>query len=349
MKLKIILTFDHELPLGGIRTSYKEAIFDPTNRLFELAGKLRVPVVLFTDVLCGTRFKEWDRDSFYNPYVKQLQQAILEQHDVQLHLHPHWLTSSFSNDAFIPSKDYRLADFKSNKVYPIDKIIKTGIDFLKEVCSEVNPGYKCVAFRAGGYNLEDATSEIITSLCKNGILFDSSISKGYYYRSGLSEINYTNMPAAPNWFIGFDGNTRKEADSGLFEVPVASIPKTLFEVPTRFKLKKLAAQAPKDHGFQIHDGNPADLKSKIKMMFSSRMLSFDNYTLSIDYLMKNLDYNVQKYQKYETAILSVSGHPKSMGDYSFRLMELFVQNVRRKYPETEFTTFSKLAEEMNIN
>lgn len=85
------------------------------------------------------------------------------------------------------------------------------------------------------------------------------------------------------------------------------------------------------------------------MMFSARMLSFDNYTLSIDYLIKNLDYNVKKYRNYETAILCISGHPKSMGDYSFQLMETFVNRVRAKYPEAEFTTFSKLAEEMKIS
>jgi hypothetical protein len=85
------------------------------------------------------------------------------------------------------------------------------------------------------------------------------------------------------------------------------------------------------------------------MMFSARMLSFDNYTLSIDYLMKTLDYNVKKYQSYDTAILSVSGHPKSMGDYSFQLMESFVNRVREKYPEAEFTTFCKLADEVNLS
>lgn len=348
MKLKIILTFDHELPLGGVRTSYKEAMFDPTNRLFDLAKKLGVPIVLFTDVLCGIRFKDWDKQTFYNPYVKQLQDAITKQHDVQLHLHPHWLTSRFENNSFVTSKDYRLADFKNNNSYTIDQIIKLGIDFLKETCTPADLGYKCSAFRAGGYNIEDATSEILSSLYKNGIRFDSSISKGYYFRSGLSEVDCTNMPSSPNWIIGLDGEIRKEAVTGIFEVPIASIPKTPFEVPTRFKLKKLSGQAPQDHGFQIHEGNPTDFKSKIKMMFSSRMLSFDNYTLSIDYLMKNLDYNVMKYKKYETTILSVSGHPKSMGDYSFLLMESFINRVRQKYPETEFTTFSKLAKEMKI-
>jgi hypothetical protein len=197
--------------------------------------------------------------------------------------------------------------------------------------------------------MEGATSEILASLYDHGIRFDSSVSKGYYFRSGLSEVDYRNMPEPPNWFIGLDGNMRNEAESGIFEVPIASIPKTPFEIPTRFKMNRLAGQAPKDQGFQIHEGNPTDLKSKVRMMFSARMLSFDNYTLSIDYLMKTLDYNVKKYQSYDTAILSVSGHPKSMGDYSFQLMESFVNRVREKYPEAEFTTFSKLADEVNLS
>jgi len=186
------------------------------------------------------------------------------------------------------------------------------------------------------------TAEIFAGLFRNGIRFDSSIIKGYYFRSGLSEVNCQNMPAVPNWYIGNDGNIRKEATSGVFEVPIASIPKTPFEIPTRFKLKKLASQAPNDHGFQVHEGNPSDLISRIKMLFSARMLSFDNYTLSLDYLMKILDYNVRKYSKYDTAILSISGHPKSMGDYSFSLMESFVRAVRQKYPDVEFTSFKKL-------
>ena len=85
------------------------------------------------------------------------------------------------------------------------------------------------------------------------------------------------------------------------------------------------------------------------MMFSARMLSFDNYTLSIDYLMKILEYNVRKYRENDSVILSVVGHPKSMGDYSFFLMESFVKKVRQKYPAVEFTTFRKLAEEMKMD
>ncbi|HPT14750.1 MAG TPA: hypothetical protein PK796_08185 [Bacteroidales bacterium] len=348
MKLKLILTFDHELPLGGVRTSYKEALFDPTYRLFDLAGELKVPVVLFSDILCAMRFKEWNRQDFYDPYVLQLQEAVRKQHDVQLHLHPHWLTTKFLNNTFKPSTDYKLADFEKHNEWPVNRIIEEGTNLLTQICIAADPNYKCNSFRAGGYNLEGNSSLIFSTLYQNGIRFDSSLIKGYYFRSGLSEINYFNLPKQPNWFIGLTGDIRKPDINGIYEIPIASIPKTPFEVPTRFKLKKLANQGPKNHGYQIHEGNPTDMQSKIKMMFSARMLSFDNYTLSIDYLMKNLSHNIRKYSKHDTAILSISGHPKSMGDYSFGLMKDFVTRVRDKYPDTEFTTFTKLAKEMNF-
>ncbi|HEU5364612.1 MAG TPA: hypothetical protein VFU62_03725 [Hanamia sp.] len=348
MKLKLLLTFDHEVPLGGVRTSYKEAMFDSTDRLFALAEKLDISIVLFTDVLCAMRFEEWDNKNFYLPYVSQLQNAIHKNHDVQLHLHPHWLTTTFNGTTFVPSKDYRLADFKNNREYNINEIIKSGKNFLTGICMEAAQNYKCIAYRAGGFNIERETKEIFNSLYSNGIRFDSSIGKGYYFRSALSEINCNNMPDVPNWFIGQSGNIRVKASEGILEVPLATKPKTPFEMPTRFKLKTLASRAPRDHGFQIHEGNPTNFLSKIKMMFSARMLSFDNYTLSVNYLMNILDYNVRKYKHFDNVVLATLGHPKTMGDYSFYLMESFVNNVRKKYPDAEFTTFAKLAEEMKI-
>lgn len=342
MKLKLLLTFDHELPLGGTRTSYHEALFEPTQRLFDLAASLKVPVVLFTDVLSALRFSEWDEEGFYIPYIQQIQKAVNLGHDVQLHLHPHWLTSNFSNGAFVPSTDYKLADFEHHPDYPVERIIEMGKAFLDKEIKTQAPAYQCLAFRAGGYNLEGPRALIIKSLISQGIKYESSITKGYYFRSSLSEIDYREMPGTANWMIGENGNIRYNAASGLQEVPIASIPKTPFEVPTRFKLKKLAHQAPPDRGFQIHEGKPADFISRIRMMFSARMLSFDNYTLDTAYLMRILNHNVKKYAHEKEVRLCVSGHPKSMGDYSFSLMESFVSNVRKSYPDAEFTTFRHL-------
>ena len=114
-RLKIFITFDHELPLGGLNTNYQEAMFGPTLKVLELAEELKVNVTLFTDVLCAFRYREWDNEGFYKPYIEQLNRALLKEHDIQLHLHPHWLTSDYKNGVFIPSNDFMLSDFKNNR------------------------------------------------------------------------------------------------------------------------------------------------------------------------------------------------------------------------------------------
>lgn len=342
MKIRLLLTFDHELPLGSLRTSYKRALFDPTERLFEAAKKYDFPVTLFTDVLCALRYKDWDRTGFYDPYTKQLQKAVEVGHDVQLHLHPHWLTSSYKNGIVVPSDDYSLSDFGNNKELSIGEIVNKGTRLLEDVCRKTKNNYNVLAFRAGGYNIEPGSKEIFSELAKNGIKYDSSVVLKYYFVSSLSLIDFRNVPPMPNWRIGNDGNFRKAVDSGIIEIPVAAIPKTPFEIPTRFKLKHFAHRAPENHGAMIHEGKPGSRLQQLRMLFSSRMLTFDNHTLSAKYLMRILDYNVQNFSNFETLNLATCSHPKTMGDYSFLLMEQFIQLARKKYPGIEFTTFERL-------
>jgi hypothetical protein len=342
-KLKLFLTFDHELPLGGISMNYAQAMFDPTEKVLKVAEEENVRVTLFTDILCALRFKEWDNEGFYKPYTEQLKRAILKGHDVQLHLHPHWLTSTYSNGSFIPSNDFALSDFK-NKKYPdnIAGIIERGISLLQTICKEANPNYKCIAFRAGGYNIS-SPEFIFPELHKNGIRFDSSICKGYYFKSSLSEINFSDVPSLPNWFIGKDGMYNRNAPDGILEIPVGARPRKLFEIPTRFKLKKYRDREPENRGIPIHEGKGAGLKFKIKQALSARMLSFDNYTYSASHLMNILDHHVNQYSNTETIMVSAIGHPKSMDDYALSLMKSFIGETRKNYgSKAEFITFSDL-------
>jgi len=341
MKCKLFLTFDHELPLGGLKTSYEKALFEPTEKLLYLADDLEFPLTLFTDVLSGMRFRETDEDGFYKPYMEQLQKAILTKHDVQLHIHPHWLTTRFEGKTYFPSKDFKLADFSSNPDFAIESIIEKGVNFLNETGRNVSDSYRCVAYRGGGYNLQPGLEIITDSLFRNGIRFDSSICKGYYFSSALSTVDYRKMPKSPNWSIG--------PDAGLLEIPIAGIPKSLFEIPTRFKIKKYAGRAPGNIGYQIHEGKNTEIRKRFIQLFSSRMLTFDNYTYSSDYLMKILDHNIRKYQDYDNVMLCAIGHPKSMGDYSFRLLKEFVLSVRKKYKgQVQFYNYLQINNELNL-
>jgi hypothetical protein len=342
MKIRLFLTFDHELPLGSLKTSYKKALFDPTERLFESAKRNEVPITLFTDILCALRYQQWDRQGFFEPYASQLQKAISLGHDVQLHLHPHWLTSNYEDGVVIPSGDYSLAHFDNYNELSISEIVNKGTRLLEEICRKTNSNYNVLAFRAGGYNIEPGSKEIFSQLVKNGIQYDSSVVLKYYFASSLSVVDFRKLPPKPNWFIRSDGDFRKSADSGIFEIPVAAIPKTPFEIPTRFKLRHFAHRAPESHGTMVHEGKPGSKLQQLRMLFSARMLSFDNHTLSAKYVMRILDYNVQKFSRSETLNLATCSHPKTMGDYSFTLMEQFIEMARKKYPEIEFSTFERL-------
>jgi hypothetical protein len=342
MKIRLFLTFDHELPLGSLKTSFKKALFDPTERLFASAKRNDVPITLFTDILCALRYQQWDRQGFYEPYASQLQKAISHGHDVQLHLHPHWLTSGYENGVVIPSGDYSLAHFENNNKQSIGDIVNKGTQLLEEICRKANINYNVLAFRAGGYNIEPGLKEIFSQLAKNGIKYDSSVVLKYYFASSLSVVDFRNVPPKPNWYIGDDGNFRKTAYSGILEIPVATIPKTPFEIPTRFKLKHFTHRAPESHGTMIHERKPGNRMQQLRMLFSARMLTFDNHTLSARYLLRILDYNVRKFSSFETLNLATCSHPKTMGDYSFTLMEQFIEMARKKYPDIEFSTFERL-------
>jgi hypothetical protein len=343
--MKLFLTFDHELPLGGLYTSYDKALFDPMYRILDIADKQGVKVTLFTDILCAERYKEWDFNGFYAPYEKQLQQAIANGHDVQLHIHPHWLTTKYDGANFHPSKDFSLSDFRNDTQFGgIPGIVKQSINSLRVIGLQSDKNYKCVAFRAGGYNLYPDTELILDALYDNGIRYDSSMAKGYYFKSGISEVDFRKLPDVLNWIINPKNYHSALSDKpGILEIPIATIPKTPFEMPTRFKIKKYAYRAVENRGKMIHGDDKIDFISKLKMLFSARMLSFDNHTLSIDYLLRIVKYNMDKYRNTADEIMfCVISHPKSMGEYSFELMDNFITSVQRSFPDTEFATYAQL-------
>lgn len=344
--LKIILTFDYELPLGGIKKTNQHSLFDPTNKLFEVLDKLEVAAVFFADILSYVMFKEWGATEYAQDFENQLQKAINQGHDVQLHLHPHWLESKFENGKVMPSDKYRMGDFdKEINKHKIETIVELGINELTKICKQANPSYKCMAYRAGGYNFVPHADKTLRALYKNGIRFDSSISRGYFFRSNTSLVDYRNVPNLPNWYLSPEGDFSKTAidKNAIFEIPIASKPKGMFEMPTSFKLKKYAYRAVEPRGTMIHSNETVSKQDKLRQLFSSRMLTVDNHTFSPEYLMKILDHNVKIFNDHDEIILSLIGHPKSMDKYHYFLLSEFVGLARKKYgSKLEFVTFADI-------
>lgn len=351
--INVLLTFDYELPLGGIYSSYEESLFNPTRQLLELANRTSVPLNFFADVLSYQRFLEYNISEFTVPFALQLQQAWLNGHDVQLHLHPHWLDTVIKDNSFFPSEKYGLHCFdQEDTPYDISDIVAKGIGILHDILSPIRKPYDCIAYRGGGYVLSPSTQKILHALHRNGIRIDSSISSGYYFKSDRSVVDYFKVPAKANWFLNMEGDLQQEgmSQNGIFEIPIASKNKGLFEVPTSFKLKKCAHRAPENRGKMVHE-KPTQMKlsDRFKALLSARMLSFDNYTYEKDFPLEILKSHVHKFYKASPIYLSVVSHPKSMGDYSFELMEYFILKAKKIYGEDiTFTTFTRVKNELNL-
>ncbi len=349
-KLQLIVSFDYELPLGGC-SDYEKGLFVPAGRVLDLARKLELPVCFFVDALCAVQFKDWDFEKFYKPLQKQITKLLRQNGEVQLHLHPHWMTSKFENGRFLPSHDKTFLAFADETGHlSIENIIKKGANELNGLASEVIPGYQCVAYRGGGYNIQPYTDLIFRYLQNAGICIDSSILKGYYFATETQQEDYRSMPSTPNWYIPFNGNIREPAQGGMFEIPIATAPISV--------VAKLAQKLKKRKNFthRTYDNSGSTLfgciskKQKIKnFYYRLQPLTFDGIFTDLDTLQRVLDHNLHLYKDYENPVLSINSHPKCMCNYHLHLMEDFVAMVSKKYAgQVEFTTYSAVAETLRL-
>ncbi|MEK6780489.1 MAG: hypothetical protein AABY93_02210 [Bacteroidota bacterium] len=350
-RIKILLTFDYELPLGYC-TDYQNALFEPAANLINCANSLKVPIVFFADVCSAIRFKEWDYENYYIPFVDQLKQSLLAYHDVQLHIHPHWMNSTYSGGKFIPSHNFSLSSFKeSSSGYTIEKIIDETFKELNEIGKLGRADYNCVAFRAGGYDVEPESKRILNKLYESGIRIESSVIKNFYLDYSFSHIDYSNSPKPSKWLISKNGPLTKEGKD-LLELPISSMPVTLTDIVRRRVKKTLNNRVYKQRvfansgkGFLAISGNQT-LTSKFRKITNPQVLSFDKEHFEYEDLAAIVSHNVKKYQQEPgDLILTAIGHPKSMGAYHLNLMREFVEKSRQRYKDQlEFVTYPNVLE-----
>lgn len=347
-RIKLVLSFDHELSLGGAR-SYEQNLFEPTRNLLKAANECGVPIALFTDVLCAMRFEEWAPERFCAAYRSQIHEALRAGNDVQLHLHPHWVDSTFSEGTFHPSARFALADFsKAPPPSDIRGIVGRGYAYLEALCREADPEYRCIAYRAGGYNLAPETQAILGALYESGIRIDSSIGKGYRFDSDVSHVDFAAMPTMPNWFIACDGPLNAPASSGIYEVPIATAPRTpLNNVPFLVKRVLHRKRTYDSGGWTIHAAHTGALE-RVARLFprSAWLLGFDDAAQNLPDLLGILRRYMRAHRGADEILCAAIGHPKNMGSYALDLFRGFIEAARKEYgADLSFTTYRAIYDE----
>lgn len=347
-RLLFLLTFDYEVPLGGA-SNFDQALFTPADNLLALANRIDVPIVLFADICSAIRFNEWDPDYSWK-FTEQLRGAVRTGHDVQLHIHPHWMNSSYENGKFIPSANFGLSSFK-NKTgdLSIESIIDTAYNALTKVCQSASGQYQCCAFRAGGYDMAPESTRILRKLYELGIRFDSSVVPGLFHDYGFSRVDYRKIPDLPYWTIPSNGPLSTVGKSDFFILPIATRPTRLIDIARR-RLGKIRhageyrARRYSSSGWGYALGRTRTTTADaIRSVFSPMALSLDREYADVKYHKQIIEYQIRRFgNQVDDLVITMIGHPKSIGPFQLRVLEDLVSYLQDSYPEMRFTTYTDL-------
>ena len=235
-RIYFLFSADYELYFGENYVSEPEVLIEPTEQLLEVCREEGIAMTLFADVASIWRYRSLGMESDYpSLFEEQLGRAVRQGHDVQLHLHPHWMTSHFDGEQWhVDETRFNLSGVgygqaREPGLVTADELIVRGRDYLEGLLCPIAPSYRCIAFRAGGYGIQPEEKKLIQALMAAGFEIDSSIVPGMVFESNVNAIDFRRVPSKFNYRLGTRHGIAQEDRCGIFEIPVAAYPESLLE------------------------------------------------------------------------------------------------------------------------
>ena len=230
MKKHLLFTLDYELFGNGSGDVFKH-IIEPTDKLLEIAYRFNMKFTFFFEVIEYWKLKEeWESGNNMgyqkNPIEvmeNQIRDCYRRGHDIQLHFHPQWVDARWVDGKWVVNLEkWRLGGYDGIGENSITNLFKRGKQTLEDILKPVNSDYECIAFRAGGYNIQPS-EKIVASMKKTGIFVDTSIYPGGKETGLLSNYDYSGIdPAKGFWHVG--EKLEIMGNSTIIEVPIVSFP-----------------------------------------------------------------------------------------------------------------------------
>lgn len=318
--LRVCLTFDYELFFGENYFSNSEILFSPTKELIDGIYEKGVSATFFVDVCSIFQHDKYNKDEYISNFTEQIKYMTKYNQDVQLHIHSHWLNSIYINEKWdFDLEHYRIHSygFENEDSPNVSTIIRNGVKYLTETLTSIDPFYKCIAYRAGGFCLQPH-NQLIKVLYKNGIRVDSSITPHLSHFSAINWYNYQHDIPKENWYIGTDFEWWEDAkisENSLYEIPIATSNKN----PFLFCIKRLLTPEKIKFNLGIKKGTYIGISQK--QNFIQKIKAIYNYiagytTISMDgnqaefiYKMLYRFYRKHNCDKVDYTIALI-GHPK---------------------------------------
>ena len=214
-------------------------MIEPTKELARILAKNNSKMTIFWDILHyykllenKERFTEMSLD--VSMLEDQILSLIQRGHEVQLHLHPHWLDAKYDDKGWhFDYSRFKLQNlsenFDKNDINTIIGCISVSKRLMESIIRKVKPDYQVTSFRAGGY-LVQPFSKLKEALLSENIRIDSSVCSGLKNNNGIFSYDFKNYPHKLNYLFSDDPGCIVE--NGIFtEFPIKTLKiSTLYKV-----------------------------------------------------------------------------------------------------------------------
>lgn len=344
MRIVVMPTLDYEVYHGRNFSDDAQVLFQPTERLIMRANEAGIPFTLFADVCSMAAYRSNGLHGAVVAFEKQLRESVALGHDVQLHVHPHWLSACLDGGQWhLREPRMTLADLNYDSPVPRE-VISSGVRYLEDLLRECRPEYRCVAFRAGGLALEPRRRDLFTILSACGILIDSSVAKGYVVRNDVLSVDYRGAPEPANWHT-----------DRIFEIPIATF-RTSAAVRMLFLLRRLGAVRMTPRGAPISRAKRQTRARNARTMLMQNMsylrpggvflFSADTKGYTRKMLVEGFKQYVRRHAERSDCAIYVSmiNHPKLLFEPQEKMLFEVLEELRDHYSGSlTFATYLQVA------
>ncbi len=218
---KVIISFDYELFFGDEPGTVQKSLIEPTAMLMDAMEFAGAKATFFVDYLMLKYMIAENETTKADAIliIEQLKEMIGRGHRIELHLHPHWVDAKYIDGKwdFSDFSHYCLSSFSKEEV---TQMFVEGTNFLEGIAREVEPSYKIIAFRAGGWAI--LPFELMKEgFEKAGIKVDSSVMQGCKIYANDMELDFTNAPK-DSMYLYEDDVLKVDAKGQFVEAQICS-------------------------------------------------------------------------------------------------------------------------------
>ncbi len=357
-RFNILIEDDWELMGNGLG-NVAQLQYLPSLFFMKLAQRLGIRLTFMVDVVQQLVYKN-HIDTDYN---LKLQKNLWDDtvllmksygFDVQLHLHPQWMNATLKDDFFYLGNNWNFGMYSQAEQ---ETMIRDSINYLENLITPVDPGYKVIAYKGGSWGLQPS-GDLLRNMEKYGIKIVTGVRKGMYLPG--NGVDYRNleesiMPYYPDYNDLCKISTKKEE---IVVIPLQTV------TPGIKGLSYLAADmvkrkaSKKDSLHYYYNYNiPATIKalspiaeeSKPKFPFISYKTHLKIGNQPFHYLKTSFDQVIKQLSQtpYERIPILIECHTKQYNTY-YSDIERFLSYVIEEYGNiVEFSTLSDFLKEIN--